>query len=47
MQFAAHAHAYQTVSAQAASIHQMFVTMLAAAAGSYAATEAANAVATG
>ena len=47
MQFAAHAHAYQTVSAQAASIHQMFVTMLATAAGSYAATEAANAVATG
>src|ERR1700728_3749167 len=46
MQFAAHAHAYQTVSAQAASIHQMFVTMLAADAGSYAATEAANAVAT-
>ena len=46
MQFAAHAHAYQTVSAQAASIHQMFVTMLVAGAGSYAATEAANAVAT-
>ena len=47
MQFAAHASAYQAVSAQAASIHQMFVTMLAAAAGSYAATEAANAVAAG
>jgi hypothetical protein len=47
MQFAAHAHAYQTVSAQAAAIHQMFVTMLAAGAASYAATEAANAVATG
>ena len=47
MQFAAHAHAYQTVSAQAAAIHQMFVTMLAAGARSYAATEAANAVATG
>jgi hypothetical protein len=47
MQFAAHAYAYQTVSAQAAAIHQMFVTMLAAGAGSYAATEAANAVATG
>ena len=46
MQFAAHAHAYQTVSAQAAAIHQMFVTMLAAGAGSYATTEAANAVAT-
>jgi PE family len=46
VQFVAHAHAYQTVSAQAAAIHQMFVTMLAGAAGSYAATEAANAVAT-
>ena len=32
---------------QAAAIHQMFVTMLAAGARSYAATEAANAVATG
>jgi hypothetical protein len=47
MQFAAHAHAYQAVSAQAAAIHQMFVTMLAAGADSYAITEAANAVATG
>ena len=47
MQFAGHAHAYQTVSAQAAAIHQMFVTMLAAGARSYATTEAANAVATG
>jgi PE family len=47
MQFAAHAHAYQAVSAQAAAIHQMFVTMLAAGAASYATTEAANAVATG
>jgi PE family len=46
MQFATHAHAYQAVSAQAAAIHQMFVTVLAAAAGSYAATETANAVAT-
>jgi hypothetical protein len=46
MQFAAHAHAYQAVSAQAAAIHQTFVNMLAAGAGSYAATEAANAVAT-
>jgi PE family len=46
MQFVAHGDAYQTVSAQAASIHQMFVTMLAAGAGSYACTEAANAVAT-
>jgi PE family len=46
MQFAAHAHAYQSVSARAAAIHQMFVTMLAAAAGSYEATETANTVAT-
>ena len=45
MQFAAHARAYQAVSAQATAIHQMFVAMLAAGAGSYAATEAANAVA--
>ena len=47
MQFAAHAYAYQAVSAQASAIHQMFVTMLAAGADSYASTEAANAVATG
>src|ERR1700733_4827332 len=47
MQFTAHAHAYQAVSAQAAAIHQMFVTMLAAGADSYATTEAANAVAAG
>jgi hypothetical protein len=47
MQFAAHAHAYQAVSAQAAAIHQMFVAMLAAGAHSYATTEAANAVAAG
>ncbi|MGO8964528.1 PE family protein [Mycobacterium sp.] len=46
MQFAAHAQMYQAVSAQAAAIHQMFVTVLATSAGSYAATEAANAVAT-
>ena len=47
MQFAAHAHAYQAVSAHAAAIHQIFVTMLAAGADSYATTEAANAVAAG
>jgi hypothetical protein len=47
MQFTAHAHAYQAVSAQAAAIQQMFVTMLAAGADSYATTEAANAVAAG
>jgi hypothetical protein len=47
MQFATHARAYQAVSAQASAIHQMFVTMLASGARSYAATEAANTVATG
>jgi PE family len=47
MQFIAHAHAYQAVSAQAAAIHQMFVTMLAAGADSYTTAEAANAAAVG
>lgn len=46
-QFAAYAQTYQAVSAQAAAIHQMFVSTLATSAGSYAATEAANAAATG
>jgi len=45
MQFAAHAALYQAVSAQAAAIHEMLVTTLGASAGSYAATEAANAAA--
>ncbi len=45
-QFAAHAQLYQAMSAQAAAIHQMFVSTLQTSAGSYAATEAANAVAT-
>ncbi len=45
MQFAAHAQMYQAVSAQAAALHQMFVTVLQTSAGSYATTEAANAVA--
>jgi hypothetical protein len=44
-QFAAHAQCYQAVSAQAAAVHEMFVEVLRASAGSYAATEAANAVA--
>ncbi len=44
--FAVHAQMYQAVSAQAAAIHQMFVTTLGTSAGSYAATEAANAIAT-
>jgi hypothetical protein len=42
-QFAAHAQTYQAISAQAAAIHEMFVTTLGTSAGSYAATEAANA----
>ncbi|MGH3552910.1 MAG: PE family protein [Mycobacterium sp.] len=46
VQFAAHAQMYQAVSAQAAAIHQLFLTTMATSAGSYAATEAANAIAT-
>ena len=42
--FAAHAQMYQAVSAQAQAIHEMFVNTLATSAGSYAATEAANAI---
>lgn len=42
-QFAAHAARYQAVSVQAAAVHESFVTTLGASAGSYAATEAANA----
>lgn len=45
--FASHAQMYQAVSAQATAIHQMFVNTLAASAGSYTATEAANAAAIG
>jgi tRNA G26 N,N-dimethylase Trm1 len=44
-QFASHAQTYQAVSAQAAAMHEMFVRVLSASAGSYATTEAANAVA--
>jgi predicted DNA-binding transcriptional regulator YafY len=44
-QFAAHAQLYQAVSAQAQAIHDMFVSTLCTSAGSYAATEAANAIA--
>ena len=44
--FAAHGVMYQEISAQAAKIHQLFVATLEASAGSYAATEAANAAAT-
>ena len=42
-QFASHAALYQTVSAHAAAVHELFVGALGASAGSYAATEAANA----
>ncbi|SOJ56934.1 PE family protein PE13 [Mycobacterium simulans] len=45
--FIAHAQMYQAISAQAAAIHDMFVTTLAASAGSYEAAEAANATAAG
>ena len=41
--FAAHGVLYQEISAQSATIHQLFVATLEASAGSYAATEAANA----
>jgi hypothetical protein len=44
-QFATHAQMYQAISAQAAAIHDMFVNKLGVSAGSYAATEAANAIA--
>jgi PE family len=44
-QFAAHAEMYQAISAQAAAIHEMFVNTMGISAGSYAATEAANAAA--
>jgi hypothetical protein len=44
--FASHAQMYQEVSAQAAAIHEMFVHVMGASAGSYATTEAANATAT-
>lgn len=44
-QFVTHAQMYQAASAQAAAIHEMFVTTLGISAGSYAATEAANAIA--
>jgi hypothetical protein len=44
-QFVAHANLYQSVSAQAAAVHEMLVNTLHASSGSYAATEAANAAA--
>src|ERR1700678_4736394 len=44
-QFAAHAQMYQDFIAQGAAIHEQFVATLATSAGSYLATEAANAAA--
>lgn len=44
--FAAYGTLYQSVNAQAAAIHELFVNTLSASAGSYAATESANSVAT-
>jgi PE family len=46
-QFAAHAHMYQAISAEAAAIHELFVNTLHLSSGSYAVTEAANAAAAG
>lgn len=46
-QFSAYGSLYQTVSAQAMAVHEMFVNTLGASADSYAATEAANAAAAG
>jgi PE family len=45
MQFATHARMYQAVNAQPAATHEMFINTLGISAGSYAATEAANAIA--
>jgi PE family len=45
-QFLAHAQMYKTVSARAAAIHEMFAHLLSLSAGSYAATETANTIAT-
>jgi len=44
-QFAVHAQMYQAIGAQAEAIHQLFVGTLGTSATSYAATEAANAIA--
>lgn len=46
-QFAAHAQMYQAISAQATAIHEQFVATLGTSAGSYLATEAANAASAG
>ena len=44
-QFNAQGVAYQAVGARADAVHELFVAMLSASAGSYAATEAANTIA--
>jgi hypothetical protein len=41
-QFQAHAAMYQAVSAEAAAVHDMFVTTLTTSSGSYVATETNN-----
>lgn len=46
-QFASHARQYQQISAQAAAVREQLATTLSVSAGSYAATEAANATAVG
>lgn len=46
-QFNAHGALFQAVAAQAEAVQQMFVATLTGNAGSYAAAEAANAVAAG
>jgi pyridoxal/pyridoxine/pyridoxamine kinase len=46
-QFASQARHYQTVSAHAAAVQELLATMLGTSAGSYSATEAANAAAVG
>ncbi|QLL05922.1 PE family protein [Mycobacterium vicinigordonae] len=43
--FATHAQTFQSISAQAAAMHQLLVATLETSAGSYAATEASNAAA--
>jgi hypothetical protein len=45
--FGVHAQSYQTISAQATAVHEQFIATLKTSALSYAATEAANAAATG
>jgi len=46
-QFAAYGHLYQSISSQAEETLSMFVTTLRTSAGSYALTEAANALIAG